>query len=99
MSASTVAILVVLPGAHSPSAPCGRSQHCALSLCRVGCGRQSSFFQPYFSGFGGIRMVLVPNGITYWYVSDGGQYEMANEIREVGIIEPICQKAAVAVEI
>ena len=44
-------------------------------------------------------MVLVPNGITYWYVSDGGQYEMANEIREVGIIEPICQKAAVAVEI
>ena len=58
----------------------------------VGCPGLETYYQPYFSGFGGIRMVLMPNGAVYYYFMDFGEFEMANEIREAGKISPgLCQ--------
>jgi hypothetical protein len=30
--------------------------------------------QPYFSGFGGLRFVLMGNGVVYYYISDNAQF-------------------------
>jgi hypothetical protein len=60
----------------------------------VGCPQQESFYQPYLSGFGGIRIVLLNNGVTYFYFSDGGEFEMDAAVVESNKIAPLCAQMA-----
>ena len=48
---------------------------------------------PFMSGFGGIIVALLPNGITYYYFSDGGKYAWAKAAKEAAKISPICPEA------
>ena len=45
------------------------------------------------SGFGGIIVALLPNGMTYYYFSDGGKYAWAKAAKEAAKISPICPEA------
>lgn len=47
-------------------------------------------FIPYMSGFGGISVVLLPNNMTYYYFSDGGEFSFALTVRELSKISSIC---------
>ena len=56
----------------------------------VGCPQVQTYYQPYFSGFGGIRMQLMGNGVTYYYFSDDGEYEVEAEMLEAAKIASFC---------
>jgi CubicO group peptidase (beta-lactamase class C family) len=58
----------------------------------LGC-RQPAWI-PFMSGFGGISVVMMPNGIVYWYVSDGGVYRWARAVREAQRLGAICRADA-----
>ena len=45
---------------------------------------------PFMSGFGGITIAMMPNGATYYYVSDAGQFTWANAIAELNKLAPMC---------
>jgi hypothetical protein len=45
---------------------------------------------PFMSGFGGIVVALMPNGVVYYYVSDGGAYAWARAVRAADAIAPLC---------
>ena len=62
----------------------------------VGCPQVQTYYQPYFSGFGGIRMQLMGNGVTYYYFSDNGEYEVEAEMLEAAKIVSFCPPAAPA---
>jgi hypothetical protein len=49
---------------------------------------------PFMSGYGGIAVVLMPNGMTYYYFSDGGAYSWARAAAESDRIKPFCQRRA-----
>ena len=53
--------------------------------CAPGVEREH-YYQPYLSGYGGIRMVLLSNGAVYYYVSDNGQASMRAEVQEASRI-------------
>ncbi len=42
--------------------------------------RKKPLWVPFMSGYGGISVVLMPNGMTYYYVSDNGQYAWARAV-------------------
>jgi len=45
---------------------------------------------PYMSGFGGIGLVLLPNNMVYYYVSDNHEYGFKNAVIELNKIRNIC---------
>jgi CubicO group peptidase (beta-lactamase class C family) len=45
---------------------------------------------PFMSGFGGIGLVLLPNNMVYYYVSDNHEYEFKNAVMELNKIRNIC---------
>lgn len=45
---------------------------------------------PFMSGFGGITIAMMPNGATYYYVSDGGEFSWASTIAELNKLAPMC---------
>ncbi|GGD49282.1 choice-of-anchor D domain-containing protein [Lacimicrobium alkaliphilum] len=45
---------------------------------------------PYMSGFGGIGLVLLPNGMQYYYVSDNSEYGFTKTVKELDKIAPVC---------
>ncbi|NDV91347.1 serine hydrolase [Alteromonas sp. 345S023] len=45
---------------------------------------------PYMSGFGGIGVVMMPNNMVYYYVSDNSEYGFIKTIKELEKISPIC---------
>jgi hypothetical protein len=45
---------------------------------------------PFMSGFGGISVVFMPNGLTYYYFSDGGEYRWARAVRAADRLAPMC---------
>ncbi|HVY86993.1 MAG TPA: hypothetical protein VG943_17805, partial [Caulobacterales bacterium] len=47
---------------------------------------------PFLSGFGGIIVALMPNGVVYYYVSDGGDYAWARAVRAADTIAPMCAR-------
>jgi Beta-lactamase len=55
----------------------------------LGC-RQPAWI-PFMSGFGGISVVMMPNGVVYYYVSDGGVFRWARAVAEAGRLGPICR--------
>ena len=45
---------------------------------------------PFLSGYGGIIVALIPNGVTYYYVSDGGTFAWSRAVKEAAKISPVC---------
>ncbi|GAB3011047.1 choice-of-anchor D domain-containing protein [Bowmanella dokdonensis] len=45
---------------------------------------------PYMSGFGGIGLVMLPNGMVYYYVSDNNEYGFTKTVKELNKISPVC---------
>lgn len=53
-------------------------------------GYGCTFWVPFMSGYGGIRFVLMPNGTTYWYVSDNAEFDQEAAIAESDRIVSMC---------
>ena len=47
---------------------------------------------PFMSGYGGIIVALMPNGIVYYYFSDGGTFSWAKAAAEANRIKSFCEK-------
>ncbi|MCH2191188.1 MAG: hypothetical protein MK188_09715 [Gammaproteobacteria bacterium] len=45
---------------------------------------------PYMSGYGGIGIVMLPNGMSYYFFSDGLEYEFTQTLKELDKISAIC---------
>lgn len=45
---------------------------------------------PFMSGFGGIAAVLIPNGASYYYFSDGYDFRWARAVMATETISPFC---------
>jgi hypothetical protein len=58
----------------------------------IGCAHP--VWVPYMAGFGGINVLLLPNGTVYYYFSDGEAYRWATAAAEAHRIRPYCGKAA-----
>jgi hypothetical protein len=54
----------------------------------LGCTRPS--WVPYMSGFGGIGVVMLPNKMVYYYVSDNHEYGFAKTVNELAKIRAVC---------
>ena len=55
---------------------------------QVGCANPS--WVPYMSGFGGIGVVMLPNQMVYYYVSDNSEYGFTKTVKELAKISPVC---------
>ncbi len=54
-------------------------------------GCEDDYYQPYLSGYGGIRCVLLGNGVVYYYVSDNGEFpSMAAAMQASRGFGPLC---------
>jgi Beta-lactamase len=47
---------------------------------------------PFMSGYGGIIVAMLPDGIIYYYFSDGGAYAWARAAREADRIRAFCRR-------
>ena len=45
---------------------------------------------PFMSGFGGITFAFFPNGMTYYYFSDGYDYAWESAVFSSNAIKPFC---------
>ena len=54
----------------------------------VGC--KADVWVPFLSGYGGIIVTLFPNGISYYFVSDGRDFMWARAARAVHAIRSVC---------
>lgn len=54
----------------------------------LGCARP--VWAPFMSGFGGISVVLLPGGVTYYYFGDSGVFDWAPAAVEAGRIRDMC---------
>jgi hypothetical protein len=45
---------------------------------------------PFLSGYGGFTLARFPNGVVYYYVSNGGAHRWARAIRGADKIRPMC---------
>ena len=54
----------------------------------LGCGHDA--WVPFMSGYGGIIVALFPNGVVYYYVSDGGDFRWAQAAREANRVRAFC---------
>jgi len=54
-------------------------------------GCKTDTWVPFFSGFGGISVILLPGGNVYYYFSDGGVHAFSTAIKEISKITPICK--------
>jgi hypothetical protein len=53
-------------------------------------GYTCSFYTPFMSGYGGITVVMMPNGATYYYFSDNEEYSWSNSVSEANKLAPQC---------
>ena len=47
---------------------------------------------PFMSGFGGIAVAMMPNGMTYYYFSDSGIWVWAKAAAEANRLKPFCER-------
>ena len=45
---------------------------------------------PFMAGYGGIVVAMLPNGLVYYYVSDGGEFRWARAVAEAHRLRPVC---------
>ena len=57
----------------------------------LGCKRD--VWLPFLSGYGGISVVMLPNGGVYYYFSDGGAHLFATPVKELSNTIDICGEA------
>lgn len=55
----------------------------------LGCSHDA--WVPFMSGYGGIVVALFPNGLVYYYFSDGGDFRWAQAAREANRLQPFCE--------
>ena len=48
-------------------------------------------YVPFMSGYGGISVVLLPNGVAYYYFGDNREFRFRRAIEEAGRIRAYCQ--------
>lgn len=53
-------------------------------------GCSSSVWIPFMLGYGGIVVAMFPNGVTYYYVSDGGTFKWAAAAAEANKMRAFC---------
>jgi len=53
-------------------------------------GYTCSFYTPFMSGYGGITVVMMPNGATYYYFSDNEEYSWSSSVNEANKLVPHC---------
>lgn len=53
-------------------------------------GYDCEFWVPQMLGYSGIVLVLMPNGTTYYYASDGQNFTWNAAVREANKIRPHC---------
>jgi hypothetical protein len=53
-------------------------------------GYTCSFYTPFMSGYGGITVVMMPNGATYYYFSDNEEYSWSSSVNEANKLAPHC---------
>jgi hypothetical protein len=56
-------------------------------------GCEGPVFVPFMSGFGGVSIVLLPNGVTYYYFSDGNEFGFRRAIYAAARLHPYCRPA------
>jgi CubicO group peptidase (beta-lactamase class C family) len=49
-----------------------------------------SFWTPFMSGYGGITVVLMPNGSSYYYFSDNNEFSWYGAVNESNKLEQMC---------
>ena len=49
-----------------------------------------SFWTPFMSGFGGITVLLMPNGSVYYYFSDNNEFAWFSAVTESNKLKPMC---------
>jgi hypothetical protein len=49
-----------------------------------------NFWVPFMSGYGGITVLLLPNGATYYIFSDGNEFIWYAAVNEINRIAPLC---------
>ncbi len=49
-----------------------------------------SFWTPFMSGYGGITVVMMPNGATYYYFSDNEEFSWYNAVHEANKLSSYC---------
>jgi len=47
---------------------------------------------PFMSGYGGISLVMMPEGAVYYYFSDSGKFPIAGPVALFANIKPICKE-------
>ncbi|WP_417450638.1 hypothetical protein [Kordiimonas sp.] len=57
---------------------------------RESLGCKADTWLPFFSGYGGITVVLLPGGNVYYYFSDSGLHVFADAVKALSAITPIC---------
>ncbi|SDD21687.1 serine hydrolase domain-containing protein [Kordiimonas lacus] len=45
---------------------------------------------PFFSGYGGITVVMLPGGRVYYYFSDGYNFTFSEPVKELAKVSPVC---------
>lgn len=53
-------------------------------------GCTNSRWLPFMSGYGGISVILLPDGNVYYYFSDGGVFRFSDVIKHLHTSKPIC---------
>jgi len=49
-----------------------------------------SFWVPFMSGYGGITVAMLPNGVTYYYFSDNEEFSWYSASNETNKLSPMC---------
>jgi hypothetical protein len=62
----------------------------AYNLARL-LGCRGEVWAPFMSGFGGVQVIMLPNGTTYYYVSDGDEFHWALAAAESNRIRRFCE--------
>lgn len=51
------------------------------------------FWIPYMSGYGGITILLLPNGAVYYVFSDANEFNWYNAVHEINKLKSFCNPA------
>ena len=51
---------------------------------------QCTFYTPYMSGAGGVTILLLPNGMTYYYFSDNDEFVWLDAVKETNRMRSHC---------
>lgn len=65
----------------------------ALDTARFA-GCKAPLWVPFMSGFGGLSVVMMPNDMIYYYISDNYEFAWAASVKAANAYRPMCQVGA-----